>query len=692
MVGEIRDPETAQIAIQSALTGHLVFTTVHANNVFDVLGRFLNMGVEPYQFISALNCVMAQRLVRKICEACKQPVTLDAAALAESAMDPALLAGRTFYEGAGCIECGGTGFKGRMAICELLDLTDHIREIILDKTADLGSQARRERAGHAVASRVGGRAGARRADHAAGDQQGDVRRMSLRDLLQTPAPDVAVEIDRTHVAAARLAWRGGQAVISAHVSEPLPAGLVVPGLAALNMADVPALSQSIARALSQLGGSRPSRVSLIVPDTVAKVSLLKLEQVPPRASDLREIVRWQIRKTAPFPLEQAVLSISEGARGAEGGSEFIVAVSREDVIHQYEQACLMAGVHAGLIDLSTFGVINSMLANTTAPSGDWLLVHVTDTYLTLAVDARQRVAVFPQSRRRGGHARGPDSPDGDVLRGSSPRRRLRARADRRRGAPARRRGRGAARPRGTPQDIRGVGRSARRRGPAGSDWRVAGTARRAGAARRRADARTEGGVAMLRTNLSTRPFYNERAVRVALGAVAALAIGLTLFNAYEILRLQGQSRDARQSIAQNEAQARELRDRAQVIRRSIDKDKLAAVQAAAHEANALIDRRTFSWTELLNQFQATLPPDVRIGGVTPQSDDAGPAARADFGVLEAHRGSRSNSWTRSRRPARSPACCRERSSRTNRGTHAIGTAGLLHAVAAARGRNAARGV
>jgi type II secretory ATPase GspE/PulE/Tfp pilus assembly ATPase PilB-like protein len=133
MVGEIRDPETAQIAIQSALTGHLVFTTVHANNVFDVLGRFLNMGVEPYQFISALNCVLAQRLVRKICDACKHPATPDPELLAESAIDPALLVGKTLYEGAGCIECGGTGFKGRMAICELLDLTDHIREIILDK-------------------------------------------------------------------------------------------------------------------------------------------------------------------------------------------------------------------------------------------------------------------------------------------------------------------------------------------------------------------------------------------------------------------------------------------------------------------------------------------------------------------------------------------------------------------------------
>jgi type IV pilus assembly protein PilB len=132
MVGEIRDPETAQIAIQSALTGHLVFTTVHANNVFDVLGRFLNMGVEAYQFISALNCVMAQRLVRRNCESCKKPVKYAPEVLLESALselDPS----HTFYEGAGCMDCGGTGYKGRMAICELLDLTDHIREVILDK-------------------------------------------------------------------------------------------------------------------------------------------------------------------------------------------------------------------------------------------------------------------------------------------------------------------------------------------------------------------------------------------------------------------------------------------------------------------------------------------------------------------------------------------------------------------------------
>ncbi len=131
MVGEIRDPETAQIAIQSALTGHLVFTTVHANNVVDVLGRFLNMGVEPYQFVSALNCVLAQRLVRLICQHCKRPVKVTAEQLRESALDPGLATTHTFYEGAGCIECSGTGFKGRTAICELLNLSDPIRELIL---------------------------------------------------------------------------------------------------------------------------------------------------------------------------------------------------------------------------------------------------------------------------------------------------------------------------------------------------------------------------------------------------------------------------------------------------------------------------------------------------------------------------------------------------------------------------------
>jgi type IV pilus assembly protein PilB len=146
MVGEIRDQETAQIAINSALTGHLVFTTVHANNVTDVIGRFINMGVEPYNFVSALNCILAQRLVRVICEHCKKRVTYSAEVLKESALDPAIWSNVPFYEGAGCLECSGSGFRGRSAITELLDLSDHIREMIIDRrpTSEIKRAAREE--------------------------------------------------------------------------------------------------------------------------------------------------------------------------------------------------------------------------------------------------------------------------------------------------------------------------------------------------------------------------------------------------------------------------------------------------------------------------------------------------------------------------------------------------------------------
>ena len=133
MVGEIRDEETAQIAVQSALTGHLVFTTVHANNVVDVLGRFLNMKVELYNFVSALNCVLAQRLVRKICSHCRERVEIPAQTLVEAGLNPATLVDQVFYEGKGCLECDGTGFHGRMAIAELLDLSDRIRGLILER-------------------------------------------------------------------------------------------------------------------------------------------------------------------------------------------------------------------------------------------------------------------------------------------------------------------------------------------------------------------------------------------------------------------------------------------------------------------------------------------------------------------------------------------------------------------------------
>jgi type IV pilus assembly protein PilB len=133
LVGEIRDPETAQIAVQSALTGHLVFTTVHANNVMDVLGRFLNMGLEPYHFLSSLNCILTQRLVRVLCRACLKPVHHAPATLEELGLDPVADAGRTFYEAGGCDKCAGTGHRGRSAIAELVEVNDAIRALILDR-------------------------------------------------------------------------------------------------------------------------------------------------------------------------------------------------------------------------------------------------------------------------------------------------------------------------------------------------------------------------------------------------------------------------------------------------------------------------------------------------------------------------------------------------------------------------------
>src|SRR5574337_570657 len=146
MVGEIRDQETAQIAIQSALTGHLVFTTVHANNVTDVIGRFINMGVEPYNFVSALNCILAQRLVRVICESCKRAKRYSPDELHESGLDAAEWGSVSFAEGAGCLECSGTGYHGRVAISELLDLSDRIREMIISRrpTSEIKRAAREE--------------------------------------------------------------------------------------------------------------------------------------------------------------------------------------------------------------------------------------------------------------------------------------------------------------------------------------------------------------------------------------------------------------------------------------------------------------------------------------------------------------------------------------------------------------------
>lgn len=144
MVGEIRDPETAAIAVQSALTGHLVFTTVHANNVFDVIGRFIHMNIDPYNFVSCLNCILAQRLVRRLCPKCRRPANYPDTVLADSGINPELAREVVLYEAAGCDACNGTGYHGRTAIVELMDMTDDIRDLIIGKasTTELKQKAR----------------------------------------------------------------------------------------------------------------------------------------------------------------------------------------------------------------------------------------------------------------------------------------------------------------------------------------------------------------------------------------------------------------------------------------------------------------------------------------------------------------------------------------------------------------------
>jgi Tfp pilus assembly PilM family ATPase len=211
-------------------------------------------------------------------------------------------------------------------------------------------------------------------------------------LHDTSGPSAAVEIAATRVSGAGLEWRGGRPAVAEHAYEPLPEGALVSSLAAANVLDRAAVSDAVGRVLDKLG--RPRRIALVVPDPVAKVSLIKFERVPPRTEDLAELVRWQVRKTAPFPIEEAQVSYVWGQQTPEG-QEFVVSLARRDVILEYEQLAANAGAHAGIVDVATFNVVNAVLAGTpAAPSGDWLLVNVAPDYVTLAIMRGAHVIFF----------------------------------------------------------------------------------------------------------------------------------------------------------------------------------------------------------------------------------------------------------------------------------------------------------
>lgn len=207
---------------------------------------------------------------------------------------------------------------------------------------------------------------------------------SARSFLAVSLPAVAVEIARHRVSAASIVPRAGRLAVAAHAIEPLPDGAVVPGLNAPNIPDARAVADALRRAFDRIGG-QPARIALAVPDNVAKVSLLRFEKIPDRAQDLEELVRWQVRKAAPFRIEDAQVSYVPGIAAPDGGQEFVVVLARRDIIQEYEAVCAAAGAHAGVVDLTTFNVINAVLAAPQPPTEDWLLVHVTLEDATMAI-------------------------------------------------------------------------------------------------------------------------------------------------------------------------------------------------------------------------------------------------------------------------------------------------------------------
>lgn len=221
--------------------------------------------------------------------------------------------------------------------------------------------------------------------------------MSIASLFrETPGPPVAVELASTHASAASLEFRAGKAVVAAHATEPLPAGVLVPSLTASNTHDRTAIVAALDRVFDRIG-ARPRRVALVAPDLIARVSFVRFEQVPARREDLDQLVRWQVRKAAPFSIDDAQISYTPGLRTADG-QEFIVSIARRSVVEEYEGICADAGAHAGIVDLATFNIVNAILAGSMPRLTDWLLVNVAPDYASIAIMRGEHLIFF---RNRG---------------------------------------------------------------------------------------------------------------------------------------------------------------------------------------------------------------------------------------------------------------------------------------------------
>ena len=214
-----------------------------------------------------------------------------------------------------------------------------------------------------------------------------------RWLASTPPP-VAVEITSRRVNAVALNANGANAIVTGYSSEPLPQGLVTPALNGANVHDAAALGAAVKTAVDRIS-PRPRRVALVLPDTVAKVSMVRFEKIPAKPQELDQLIKWQMRKAAPFRIEDGQVSWAESAEIAGGGREYLVVLARRDIIDSYEHACDTAGIHAGIVDIVSLNLINAAVAVERAPiAGDWLLVHTAEDYATLAVVRDGHVIFF----------------------------------------------------------------------------------------------------------------------------------------------------------------------------------------------------------------------------------------------------------------------------------------------------------
>jgi len=206
----------------------------------------------------------------------------------------------------------------------------------------------------------------------------------LSSLFAAPAPTVGIEIASSRVTVVRLVPGSSPATVGSATVEPLPGDAIVPALNEPNILERSAVVDAVRRAIERTS-SRRKRAVLVVPDTTARVSLLRFEKVPPRHSDLLELIRWQVRKTVPFRAEDAQLTFAPAGSAADGGHDFVVVLARKDVVAEYESVCHDAGVQVGVVDLATFNLINTVAAAGAAPDGDWLLVNAAGDYLSVAI-------------------------------------------------------------------------------------------------------------------------------------------------------------------------------------------------------------------------------------------------------------------------------------------------------------------